>query len=85
MSVKILGLNGEPLPPSNAKLKFNALSGSGRTPYDAADSYSDQLANWQPALWSPDNEINIYRDRIVSRMRDLARNDGWAAGAVTDG
>ncbi|MGC0122418.1 phage portal protein [Providencia rettgeri] len=83
MSVKILGLNGEPLPPSNAKLKFNALSGSGRVPYDAADSYSDQLANWQPALWSPDNEINIYRDRIVSRMRDLARNDGWASGTIT--
>lgn len=83
MSVKILGLNGKPLPPSNAKLKFNALSGSGRVPYDAADSYSDQLANWQPALWSPDNEINIYRDRIVSRMRDLARNDGWASGTIT--
>jgi lambda family phage portal protein len=83
MSVKILGPNGEPLPPSNAKLKFNALSGSGRIPYDAADSFSDQMANWQPALWSPDNEINIYRDRIVSRMRDLARNDGWAAGTIT--
>jgi hypothetical protein len=39
-----------------------------------------KLANWQPALWSPDNEINIYRDRIVSRMRDLGRNDGWASG-----
>ncbi len=83
MSVKILGLNGEPLPPSNAKLKFNARSGSGRVPYDAADSNSDQLANWQPALWSPDNEINIYRDRIVSRMRDLTRNDGWASGIIT--
>ncbi|WP_440496079.1 phage portal protein, partial [Serratia sarumanii] len=42
-----------------------------------------QLANWQPALWSPDNEINIYRDRIVSRVRDLARNDGWASGSIT--
>ncbi|QTL41011.1 phage portal protein [Xenorhabdus budapestensis] len=83
MSVKILGPNGEPLPPSNAKLKFNALSGSGRIPYDAADSSSDQLANWQPALGSPDNEINIYRNRIVSRMRDLARNDGWASGTIT--
>jgi hypothetical protein len=41
------------------------LTGGSRVPYDAADSFSDQLANWQPALWSPDNEINIYRDRIV--------------------
>jgi capsid protein len=58
------------------------LTGGSRVPYDAADSFSDQLANWQPALWSPDNEINIYRDRIVSRARDLVRNDGWANGAV---
>ncbi|EMI2431533.1 TPA: phage portal protein [Raoultella planticola] len=64
-------------------MKYGALSGSGRVPYDAADSFSDQMANWQPALWSPDNEINIYRDRIVSRMRDLARNDGWASGTIT--
>nr|WP_234055120.1 phage portal protein [Yersinia ruckeri] len=52
-------------------------------PYDAADSFSDSMANWQPALWSPDNEINIYRDRVVSRVRDMVRNDGWASGSVT--
>jgi lambda family phage portal protein len=34
-------------------------------------------------LWSPDGEINMYRDRIVSRVRDIVRNDGWASGAVT--
>ncbi|WP_415045578.1 phage portal protein [Cedecea neteri] len=83
MSVQILGADGRPLPPSTQKMKYGALSGSGRVPYDAADSFSDQMVNWQPALWSPDNEINIYRDRIVSRMRDLARNDGWAAGTIT--
>lgn len=83
MSVQILGADGRPLPPSTQKMKYGALSGSGRVPYDAADSFSDQMANWQPALWSPDNEINIYRDRIVSRMRDLARNDGWASGTIT--
>lgn len=83
MSVQILGADGRPLPPAAPKMKYGALSGSGRVPYDAADSFSDQMANWQPALWSPDNEINIYRDRIVSRMRDLARNDGWASGSIT--
>ncbi|ENZ0269704.1 phage portal protein [Morganella morganii] len=83
MTVQILGADGRPLPPSAPKMKYGALSGSGRVPYDAADSFSDQMANWQPALWSPDNEINIYRDRIVSRMRDLARNDGWASGSIT--
>lgn len=83
MGVQILGADGRPLQPSTQKMKYGALSGSGRVPYDAADSFSDQMANWQPALWSPDNEINIYRDRIVSRMRDLARNDGWASGTIT--
>ncbi|WP_445494042.1 phage portal protein [Photorhabdus sp. SF281] len=80
-TVRILGPDGQPLPPSRPKLSM--LVGGSRVPYDAADSSSDQLANWQPALWSPDNEINIYRDRIVSRVRDLARNDGWASGAIT--
>ncbi|TKI02887.1 phage portal protein [Martelella alba] len=79
--VRILGPNGQPLAP--ARPRPAALNGSGRVPYDAADTFSDQLANWQPALWSPDNEINIYRDRIVSRIRDLVRNDGWAAGSIT--
>lgn len=79
--IKILGPNGQPLPPSRSRASM--LVGGSRVPYDAADSFSDQLANWQPALWSPDNEINIYRDRIVSRVRDLARNDGWASGSIT--
>jgi len=79
--VRILGADGQPLPPSRPEYK--ALNGSGRVPYDAADSFGDHMAGWQPTLWSPDNEINIYRDRMVSRARDLVRNDGWAAGAVT--
>ncbi|WP_413535057.1 phage portal protein [Rahnella inusitata] len=79
--VRILGPNGRPLPPSTRRASM--LNGSGRVPYDAADSFSDAMANWQPALWSPDNEVNIYRDRIVSRVRDMARNDGWASGSVT--
>ncbi|WP_206664882.1 phage portal protein [Ewingella americana] len=79
--VRILGPNGRPLPPSNRRASM--LNGSGSVPYDAADSFSDSMANWQPALWSPDNEVNIYRDRIVSRVRDMARNDGWASGSVT--
>lgn len=60
-----------------------ALNGYSETPYDAASSYSSELANWVPYLGSPDNEINNYRDRIVSRVRDLVRNDGWASGGVT--
>src|SRR6185312_4200741 len=32
---------------------------------------------------SPDGELNMFRDRIVSRVRDVVRNDGWASAAVT--
>lgn len=61
----------------------NAFHGPGSVPYDAA-SYNDQhMAAWQPSLWSADTEINPYRDRIVSRVRDAARNDGWVSGGLT--
>lgn len=53
------------------------------TPFDAADPWSQELANWHPWLGSPDTEGNPYRDFIVSRIRDLVRNDGWASGAIT--
>jgi lambda family phage portal protein len=77
--VSILGPNGKPLAPPKASM----LAGGSRVPYDAADIFGPELASWQPYLWSPDGELNIYRDRIVSRVRDLVRNDGWASGAVT--
>ena len=60
-----------------------ALAGRGNTPFDAADQYGAHTADWHPYLWSPDGELNPYRDRIVARVRDLVRNDGWASGAVT--
>ncbi|WP_425313274.1 phage portal protein [Morganella morganii] len=82
MTVQILDRFGKPIQ-STPRPKHHALVGGSRVPYDAGDSNSDQMATWQPALWSPDNEINIYRDRIVSRVRDLARNDGWASGSIT--
>jgi lambda family phage portal protein len=84
-SITILGPDGLPMPARPSKAR--ALSGgSGRyngPPYDAADLYSQHMAAWTPYLGSPDQELNIYRDRIVSRARDAVRNDGWASGAVT--
>lgn len=81
----LLGADGQPLPP--ARSRTTALAGgSGRyggPPYDAADIYGQHMAAWQPMLWSPDGELNMYRDRIVSRVRDLVRNDGYASGIVT--
>jgi lambda family phage portal protein len=84
VEIKLLGPDGHALPPSKSK---RALAGGdgryGGPPYDAADLYGQHMAAWQPFLWSPDGEINMYRDRIVSRVRDMVRNDGWASGAVT--
>ena len=68
-----------PPPPSRAR----ALNAPNGLPYDAADLFGPHMRTWLPPLWSADSEINPYRDRIVSRARDLVRNDGWASGAVT--
>lgn len=77
--VKILGANGVPL----ARSRPSMLHGSRNVPYDAADRSGDHMADWTPSLGSPDGEMNMYRDTIVSRVRDMVRNDGWASGAVT--
>ena len=54
----------------------------GVQPYDAASVTSQDLSSWLPTIRSPDTELNIHRDRMVSRARDLVRNDGWANGVV---
>jgi lambda family phage portal protein len=78
---QILDARGKPLVHKPARAQM--LVGGGRTPYDAADIWGQHMAAWQPYLWSPDGELNMYRDRIVSRVRDIVRNDGWASAAVT--
>lgn len=83
--ISLLDAHGNPLAPPKPS-PVSAIAGAGRrenTPYDAANIYSQRMAGWQPFLWSPDAELNMFRDRIVSRVRDLVRNDGWASGSVT--
>ena len=84
VNITLLDANGRPMAPA-APGRAKMLSGSqwSTAPYDAADIYSSHMADWRPFLWSPDGELNQFRDRIVSRTRDLVRNDGWASGAVT--
>jgi lambda family phage portal protein len=81
-AVTLYGPDGQALLPSRARALALA-GGDDRAPYDAAGIYNEHLSGWRPYLWSADGELNVYRDRIVSRARDLARNDGWASGAVT--
>ena len=77
--VRILDANGQPIMPQRASM----LVGGSRVPYDAADRAGPHMASWTPYLGSVDGELNIYRDTIVARVRDLVRNDGWASGVVT--
>ncbi|HEV2365410.1 MAG TPA: phage portal protein [Caulobacteraceae bacterium] len=93
----VLGPSGRPIPAKSIARIRNAaalprarggfrasLSGSAPEffPYDAANWTGQDLGDWLPWIRSPDNEINLYRDRITARARDLYRNDGWAKGAI---
>ena len=51
-------------------------------PYDASRITSQEMGEWFPQIRSPDAEINMHRDRMVARSRDLARNSGWASGGI---
>src|SRR5260364_279305 len=77
--VTIVGADGQPLKPARAQM----LAGGGMTPDDAADRVGAQMAAWRPYLGSPDNELNLDRDRIVARLSDLLHTVGWASGGVT--
>lgn len=51
------------------------------TPYRAGDRLSQELAGWDPMLQSPDAALWGARDDMVARGTDLARNNGFVAGA----
>lgn len=82
--VRILDASGRPMQRTRSRaMAVAGANGNWATPFDAANVTDDSMAAWRPYLWSADAQLNIYRDRIVARARDLARNDGWASGAVT--
>jgi lambda family phage portal protein len=72
----LLGPNGLPLPPNRAR----AMAGGS---YDAASQTSQELSGWVAPFRSADGDINGARRDMVSRVRDMVRNDGWASGAIT--
>lgn len=87
--VAILDQFGDPVQQTRrhgvaGSMRPHALNGSPNIPYDAADIYGGDMAAWRPYLWSADGEMSFgQRDRIVSRARDIERNDGWARGGIT--
>lgn len=56
--------------------------GSSSFPYESSNWQTQEMGDWLPVIRSPDAEINQFRDRMVARSRDLARNDGWASGGI---
>ena len=86
---KILNHRGEPFPLTRkARADSSPMSAfPGNTPYlfpyDAANWTTQEMGDWLPWIRSPDSEINLFRDRMVGRSRDLSRNDGWASGGIT--
>ncbi len=82
-AVKLFDARGNVIERRPSKVRMLGGGSGGNLPYDAASLTDEHMAAWQPYLWSPDAEFNIFRDRIVSRVRDVVRNDGWAAGGIT--
>jgi len=70
--VKLLDADGNPL----ASTKKSMVA------HSAADRNSQELASWIPRSKSADGAWLPDRDLAVSRIQDLARNDGWASGAL---
>lgn len=83
----VLDSTGRPVPSQVINhIRSRADVGGGTSmvfPYRAAALGTQEMADWLPAIHSPDYAINTNRDRMVARMRDLVRNDGWASGGVT--
>jgi lambda family phage portal protein len=55
---------------------------AGAVAHTAADRGSKQLASWQPFPGSADTDLLLELQPMVSRSRDLIRNNGVAQGAM---
>ncbi len=64
---------------TGATARVVAHGGMGRTSYAAGDPAHPAVANWHPGLRSADGDWLRDRPLSVARIRDLKRNDGWAA------
>lgn len=67
----ILDQHGDPM----LNMRSRAFTGASSTHPD--------LARWRPRNYSPAEAIHSSRDTLVSRIHDLARNDGWASAALS--
>lgn len=91
---RLLDASGRPVPAADVvRARLRASINTPETPvspgswgspwaYDAQAWWGQDFGEWFPIVRSPDAEINVDRDRVVARTRDLTRNDGWASGAI---
>lgn len=77
----ILGPDGRPVARPGRQALGRGLRGARA--WEAGDPASQDLGGWHPGTWSVDGALSIERQRIVDRLHDLVRNDGWAAGTVS--
>lgn len=49
---------------------------------EGAERLSRELINWNPAIISPDQQINPVKEMADARGRDAVQNDGYAMGAI---
>lgn len=67
---------------TGASARLVAQSGAPRSSYSAGDMGHPSVSNWVPPLRSADAEWLRERPLSVARVRDITRNDGWAAAGT---
>lgn len=60
--------------PTPARAIGGGLEGAERT--------SRETFQWNPAIISPDRQVNPVKDMADARARDIVQNDGYATGAI---
>lgn len=76
-AVTIYGPDQRPVEPAVIRQARHNADG-----FMAADRRHPDLADWTPYLSSADADVLMGRDLVAARVHDIARNDGWASGAL---
>lgn len=58
------------------------FSAFGQPAYSSADNNSPELSGFHPQYTNADSAWGPARDKTVSRVSDLVRNDGWASNGL---
>ena len=77
-SLSILDASGAPMKPH-----ATASVARPEPAYTAASIDHPALGAWIPGTYSGRSSLSGGRSRVVNRIHDIARNDGWASTAVT--